>query len=470
MNVARSTVKLLLARSSGMVLTFGGLALFSRVLTPYELGVFFLFQALLNALSLPTDLGISGALEKRISEGTDEGRYLTTGLLLQVVPIIAISVLVVLFRQNILNYVGNDVAYLLVAGLLLYQISELTKKALNAEHRVNETAKVIFAQKIVWVGGSLVLIRFLESGSQAVIYGWIFSLLAQSLLGTYKLSISPGVPSADYAWSLFEYAKFDVIAGGGWRIFNWLDVLVIGFILTQELVSAYEIAWKLTAFTLLLTSSLRTVIFPQVSTWDSEGESGSIEYLLTDVLSASLFIVVPAFFGTVIFAEEILAYVFTPEYGIADIVLIILMFLTLVRAVEAILGRTLQAVDRVDLAAYNILAGAALNIILNPLLVFWIGIEGAALATLSSYVLLLYLNYRFVSAELNLTFPIRDILWYVFSSGAMAALLILLKSRFGVSSLSVLLVYIGGGAAMYVGTMSLYPKFRSHLLERTHHL
>lgn len=68
-NISRAVSAEFLVRILMMVVSFVGIAYFSRTLGATELGVFFLFKAALAFLAIPADFGTRLAIEKRISEG-----------------------------------------------------------------------------------------------------------------------------------------------------------------------------------------------------------------------------------------------------------------------------------------------------------------------------------------------------------------------------------------------------------------
>jgi len=88
----RWTFRLFLSKGGNAILYFLGLAYFSRHLTPDEMGAFVLFLAVLGISSIPADFGIKGALEKRLSEGTDPEKTLGSALAFKAVTLAVVAV------------------------------------------------------------------------------------------------------------------------------------------------------------------------------------------------------------------------------------------------------------------------------------------------------------------------------------------------------------------------------------------
>jgi len=87
---------------------------------------------------------------------------------------------------------------------------------------------------------------------------------------------------------------------------------------------------------MLFSGAIETTILPQISDWDSKGAQEQIENILPDAITASLFFVIPAFFGVLILSRDLLYYVFTPAYAAAWPILIILIG-----------GKLFEGIDRI---------------------------------------------------------------------------------------------------------------------------
>jgi len=467
MDLARSSLKLFAANSGSAVLQFLGIAYFARVLGPSPMGVFFLFQALLGVLAIPADFGLRGAVEKRISEGESRGTFLSSAVLLKVLPILAIVAAILLFRPLINGYLGENLAILLAVAIVLQEIAQLAVVVLKGELRVGETAVLQVARQGTWlgVGAALVSQGF---GAIALVYGLLAGLSIVLIWGWYKVSVVPNSPSRRHARSLFNYGKHNFVSSLGGYFYNWMDVALIGLFLTQAHVGAYEIAWRVCSVVTLLSRSIATAIFPQVSEWSAADSHGRIEDLLPKVLTPSLILVIPAFFGTVLFSEEILGLVFGAEYTIAALALIILMFDQVTEAGQVILGRSLQAIDRPDLAARATVVGVVLNLVLNVVLISEFGITGAAVATMvASLISGLILHGFYLSRLISLQIPVRELTSSVFAAVVMTILLQVVVSSITIDSIINLLLVISIGAAIYAGTLLMFPSMRAKMVNQS---
>lgn len=464
MNLARSSLKLFTARTASSVVQFAGLAYFARVLGASPMGVFFLFQALLGMLAIPADFGLRSAVEKRISEGEAPGRYLSSAVLLKFAPTAVIVAGVLLSRPLVNDYLGAELATLLAVAIVIQDAAKFAIVVLKGELRVGETAVLQVARQATWVTVSVVLVT-LGFGPASLVYGLLAGFGVVLVWGWYKVSLVPSRPSLRHARSLFDYGKHNVVSSVGGYFYNWMDVALIGLFLTQSHVGAYEMAWRVTSVVLLLSRSIASSIFPQVSQWSAEDAREQIEALLPEALTPSLILVIPAFFGTVLLSKEILGLVFGPEYTIATLALVVLMFDQVVEGGQVIFGRSLQAVNRPDLAARATVVGVVLNLVLNLVLIDQFGITGAAVATMvASLVSGLLLHTFYLSRLVSIRVPYRELGGCVLAAVGMTLLLYVITSKVAVDSVLTLVLVIAGGAVSYGAFLFVFPAIRRKVL------
>lgn len=447
-NLAKSSTKLFFSNIGITGISFIALMFFTRELSQDGLGTFFLFQALLGILSIPADLGLRGAVEKRISELDEPGKVLTTGIVLQILPISLICVIIFVLSNYINQYLGSELAIWLILGIILNNSSEFIIKVLRGELRVGETAILKFSSKATWASGGAILIE-LGYGPISLVYSLLIGFFVILIWGVHKCSIIPQYPSIDHAQSLYDFAKYNIISSVGNQFYNWLDVTILGLFVPNSHVAAYEIAWRISSILMLVGQSIATSLFPQVSAWDAEGKNKRIERTIPHVVLFTFVFVIPGSFGIFILSSEILSIVFTPEYTIASLALIILATERLFHSAHTIFGRTLNAINHPGLSARAMLISICINIVLNFILVPILGLEGAALATAISFTINLILHVLYLSEFLSLKIPYVDLGWIIFSSIGMSFVVLIIRDAIAINSFSILLVVVVLGIVVY---------------------
>jgi O-antigen/teichoic acid export membrane protein len=459
MNLTRSGLKLAVANGAGAAVTFGGIALFANRLPPSQLGIFFLFEALIGVLTIPADLGIRGAVEKRISEGTNPERMLSSAVLLKTLPLLLIAGCVAVFGEYINDYVGAEIALLLIVAIVAHELYHLSVQVVSGELRVGETASLRLTQKVVWV---VVGYALLESGFGVggLMYGLIVGYVIAFLWAMYKRSTPFGRPSMAHARSLTIYSRYNFVSAVSGYVYSWMDILIIGLFLTTADVGAYEVAWRVTAVVILGSTAIAHTIFPQVSRWDADEAVDRIERLVPRAITPSLLVAVPSFFGTILFSREILTFVFDAEYAAAWLVLTLLMGEKIFQSIHVVTGRSLKAIDHPELAARAAVAAITTNLVLNLVLVWQYGLVGAAVATVVSFGLNTVLCIRYLSRFLTVRLPWTDLRWISVASVVMAVVLAGIESVFAVDTLLRLVCVILVGAVVYGCVLLVSPSLR----------
>lgn len=469
MDLTQSSVKLFAGRTAGAVIQFLGVVYFARELGAAVIGVFFLFQAMVEIISIPTDLGLRGAVEKRISEGHSRGEHLLATVVLKGSIFALVVPILLVFRGQINTYLGGELTIFLVVSILLQETLRLSVFSLKGELRVGETAVIMLSQKILWVLGGVLLVH-LGLQAKALVLSLMLSFGVPAAWGWKKLSVTPRRPSREHFRSILDYGKYSAISSLGDVFYNWIDLAIIGLFLTQTDVGAYEIAWRVSAIVMLLSSSIATTILPQVSRWSTEGEIERIESVVREAVIPSMFLTIPSFLGVVLLSEEILTLIFSAEFGFASLALIILMSEKILFSAHIIFKQVLMGVDRPDLAAYSILMSAAINIVLNFALVPRYGIVGAASATALSFTFNTVAHVYYLNKIIDIEFPFTEIGWCWVSATVMVLGLLGLERFVSVSSIHTLLFYVGGGALIYVLVSLLFPSLRRKMVNQMYKL
>lgn len=463
MDLGRSSIKLFFMQGGRALLLFLGIIYFARELGAAELGVLFLFQALQGLLMVPADLGIRGALEKRLSEGTSQERILGSALVLKVGLLVIVSVCILLARPYLNQYLGADLTYLLVVSVILFDLTEFFVYGLRGELRVEETAPIMLSQRLIWivVGGALVWFGF---GVFGIVYAMLLAGTITTVWGFRKMDTSIGRPTLEQTQSLIDYSKYHAIASIGGSVYQWIDLAVIGLLLTTVYVSAYEVAWQVTLLVLLVSKSIGWSIFPQISRWDVERATDKIETTISRAIGFALFVSIPAFVGGSLFAPEILGLLFGTEYVIATTVLVLLFLEKIVQSVNDIVESSVRALDRPDMAAKATVIAVVLNIVLNPILVLTVGFVGAAIATAFSWLVNTALHTYYLRQLVSFEFPTQMIGWYVVSSLVMGVVLLGLRSVVEVTNVPTLFVLVAVGVAVYGLTAATVPSIRKQII------
>ena len=463
MDLTRSSLKLFLAKGGGSIAVFLGLTFFARQLSAGELGVFFLFQTLLFLLTIPADLGVRGGVEKRLSEGADPGTILASAIWLKFAMLAAVSAGVLLLRGWINEYVGADVALLLVVGIVLWELSELFIYTVRGELRVGETALLEFVRQVIWIGLGAALVLF-GFGVYGIIYGLLAGAFAAFVLGYYRSDTPFGAPTRESFTSLFDYSKYHFVSSIGGKVYEWMDTAIIGLFLASSFVGVYEIAWQVTLLVLVSSYAVATTIFPQISQWSAEAATDRIESIVSRSIGVTLALSIPALVGAFVFSREILTFVFGQEYAIAAGVLVILMVEKVFQSANDVFWKSLHAIDQPRLAAKATVATIALNLVLNVALIPIYGITGAAIATTTAAIANTVLHGVYLARFVTVRLPYRLIGLCTIGSVLMGGVLTTVRTVVPVTGIVTLVAEICLGVLIYAAFVLIVPLTRNEIV------
>lgn len=462
MDIARSSIKIFTTEILVVLMSVLSLIYFARELGSANLGVFFLFQALLFFFSKPADLGLRFATEKRISEDSRPASFLTTGLLMKTILLLIVLLGLYLGRGHVTSYLGADLIGLLAIALVLQEMGGLMKNAISGELRVGKTAYLDFSYNLAKYGGGALLV-YLGFGVLGLIVSLVAGLLIRFAFAFRERNTEFGTPGWEEMHSLIEYAKFTIIPSVGTQVYQWMDILIIGLFLSHASVGAYEVAWRIAAPVLLLSQSISTVIFPQISSWESAGSKGAIERLFSRVMTPSLIFVFPSIFGTVVLSKEILTLVFGSEYQVAWLALIVIMSGKISGSLRKLTGRLLYGLNKPKFVTIASVVELTSNVVLNVVLVLQFGIVGAAIGTAVSVTIGTLIRSYYLSRLIDIRVPYDELGWCLVASIAMAALLYGGKAMVGINTIIQLGVFVVSGAILYGIFVLLYSPLRTQI-------
>lgn len=430
------------------VASFLGIVLLARIVPSAELGKFFLFQATLGILSIPTSAGINGAVEKRISEGSDGRRILGAAISIKLLILIIVGGGVILLGEYVNSYVGTPVASLLVIGLFFQEGTRLGFRTLRGEKRVSAASILQSARIFLWICGAIGA-ALLGFGVEGLIYAFLGSYLLMAVACVTLQETGLSRFSTKQIRSIITYAKHNAITSVGGSFYGWMDTAVLGFFVGSSLIAAYEVAWRLSKVGLIVSKSASITTFPQISEWAQKGMQEKISTTVSESFVPALLIVVPVFVGSLLLAQDILSTLYGPEYAVAAGAFTILAAERIIKASNHIISRCLHAIDRPDLSARATVVAILVNLVLNWFLIQSFGIIGAALATSISFAIKLGIEYIYLIQLIKFELPLRALLNISASATAMAAILLLVDPVIQIGPTASLVVSIVFGATCY---------------------
>lgn len=463
MNIQRSIGKVFISEYGTSIISFVAIVIFARELSASELGIFFLYQMLINILAIPGSFGRGNALIKRLSEGENPRNILSTSIAFFIISSTTLVILILATKGYINTYVGAKVGLLVAIGIVLRSLYTLPLNILKGELRVGETATLQLCQRGTWfiISYSLLIYGF---GYSSLIYGLLLGYLIGSIFGIYKINTGFGRITWRSAISLFDYWKYTTFSFVGSTIHSWMDIAVIGYFLSQRYVGIYELSWRVSIIVALASSAIGSTILPQISAWNSSNSKAKIVDLFPNALFSAVFLTTPAFFGVLLLSEPVLGLIFGSEYREGSFVLIVLVLSKILESIDNILKSFIEGINLPNLRMRAVLVSIIVNLLLNIVLISAYGLIGAAIATTTALIVNSLITVYYLSHYVELDLPYKELSWCFFSSLGMFIMLYLIVSRVEINNIVLLLTIVLVGMAVYFGLVLTYQPIRAKII------
>ena len=442
---------------------FAATLVIARILGSETLGLYATTVALLFWATLPVN-AIGSAMNKRISEGVNQSSFLAAGILLIVFISTILSLLTTVFGSWINDYVGTSVHILLVFLLLSNSGFIITNKALNGQKKVGYTGLVQAANQVI---KAALQICFITLGYKfgGLVIGHIAAFLVATVLGLRAFDISPTAPRWKHFKSLYRYARYSWLGTLQTRSFAWMDTVVLAFFVSPTLIGIYEVAWNLASALALISVSISTALFPEMSELGTDNEYEKITHYVEDALVFAGIFLFPGFIGAIIVGPRILQ-IYSQEFQQGETILLILIVARMIAAFGGQFINTINAINRPDITFRINLYFVITNIILNILLVWVFGWYGAAIATALSAVVLLILGYYFLLILIDqLSIPWKELGYQSIAACVMGIILFFINNKISDGNYMTVFLVITGALIYMLTLISISDQIRSKGIE-----
>lgn len=381
---------------------------FAHAIGESVLGAYFLFLAYFNTLNLILDGGLGGAAVKRISEGKEKNEYFTAVFVLRTF-LVGISVVLLLFARPILENIDQTGMYswlfiALIIGIFWNSVSNGNygsgKVGLNQTCGfINSASCTIFQVLAVYLG----------FGANGLAGGFIFGMIAATVIGSRFLDLRLKRFNTGHLRSIFSYSFWIFLASSGSLVFSYADTIIIGQFLETADVGIYRVAFQFTTAATFTTTAMKIVLFPKVSNWNTKGELKMAENAFAKGITYSLLLAVPVFVGGIILGDKMLYFFYGEGFARGTQTLYVLLAVQLVNVFMFLQTMYLSALNRPKESFKVTAVAASVNIILDIILIPVLGIVGAAVATLTTMILNSFLAYILLKNIINIKFEFQEI-------------------------------------------------------------
>lgn len=391
------------------------LPIYTRVFTPADYGILDTVGTLAGIVSLFLMFGLDSATQRYYFDNKKDGKLIISTSF-WFVAVVSFSVCLILimgfsgffsnlfFNTNIHSKVLT-LAILSIPASLLISLSQNTLRLKFAPWRYNIITlfQIISSTTIIFF-----LVVVLKKGIFGNFLGGFIATIITLIVGTICIRSKIIFRfSSVYLKKMLKYGTTLMFAGFAYWVLSLSDRFFIVKLSTLEQVGLYSIGNKISSILILFITALSLAWPPLLFAYykKKEGNRFIIKVITySTILFSSLAVLLTAF------GHDILKIIAPSTYIEAAWVIGILSLGLAFLGISGMFATGISLSKKTKYLTLSSVIAAVLNIILNIILIPKIGIIGAAIATLISYIVLAFLNYFYSQKLYYLEYEIGKIL------------------------------------------------------------
>lgn len=380
------------------LLSFFGVILYTHYLSTSDYGTVDIIQTSATLLVYVFTLNIvDGVFIYSMDKDTNSQSILKYGIRIILYGTLVLGVLLYVFFQfNVIDWEPYCYLFLLII-FVSYAFFDLFSKYLRAIDKVSVVVVSSIMHMLITFTLSAILIVMFHLG----VIGYLISIaLGYIIAGIYSYSktdlkndsFQNEIIDKELKKKILLYSIPLIFNGVAWWINSSIDKYFITNMCGIDQNGVYSVASKIaTLLTVFLTVFMSAWNLSAIKTFDPKDEDGFFSNTF-ELLSASL-IVIASFLILVNYVLSSL--LFAKDFFIAWKSSSILVLSSVFSGLSSFFGSVFSATKKSKLIAVSTLIAAVSNLVLNWILIGRFGIQGAAIATVISFFIVLLIRYYY---------------------------------------------------------------------------
>lgn len=382
--------------------------LYTRVLSTTEYGTYDVYFTTVSLLIPILTLNIIEALMRfLLDKKQKKSMIFSIGLKRVIISCILVIVFVLCnYYYKFIELFNMFPVYfvLLFIGSIIYDLLSQFSRGIE---RVSCLAFAGALNSITMLGLNVFLLIYVKMGLEGYFIANCFAYFIPSIYLFFKLKVWKYITSETdqiLKKNMFNYSKPLVFNTIAWWINNVSDRYIVTWLCGVAANGVYSVAYKVPSILNVFQS-----IFNQAWTLSAvkEFDENSSKFYsdIYEIYNCGMVIVCSSLIAAVKIMANIL---FAKDFFIAWQYAPFLMLSVVFGAISGLLGGIFSAAKQSKIFAQTTIVGAVLNIVLNIVLIDYIGVVGAAISTLVSYFLVWILRYRAANRIVVLDIDIKN--------------------------------------------------------------
>ncbi len=399
-----------------------------RLVVAEQVGAFYLALSILGILYIFTDLGMIHSLVRYVPYLYGKGEFGRLGRLVKLSYLgggtltFVFSIFVFILSEQISQLVGQPeiapILQMMSIWLLIKEIDDINRGILAGRKRMRESQTMDIIQNSAKLVITLAAFYALGFNAESLSIGYTLSFLLLLPIGGYYVTKEIKTWKKDEtAYSLGEQLElgkevvtFGIVAttiSAMWMIIQHTDKIMLGFLVEDALdnIAIYSIALALANLIMIFPSGITGIFFPVVSELYGSGNYDGMNKTLRIATKWLIVLTIPLTVVMFVFGEQLLELFYGEFYASGAVVLLVFVGGLFIKSIFFTPQIVLSAMRRLDVELKAVAVAAVANIIFNFLFIPLWGINGAAFASLISFVLLDLMIFYYSKKIFNFSFP-----------------------------------------------------------------
>lgn len=430
------------------IITLRGLILIpilTKTLGAEGYGIWSQILVTISLLAPPCTLGLGYAIIRFLAPEKDKERVgkgvssilATTSL----IALAASGLIFILSEPLAIAVFGgvNAAFYIRISVLLIFlaAVDQIMIEYFTGFRQIRKYSAFMISQTI----GEIALIAYLVLSGFGLLGAIISLLIARAVTSVIgflwiKSDINISKPSFSVVKPYLPFTLPIILTGLCYWLINLGDRYVIGYFMGASPVGIYSACYSLGAVLLFFYAPLTGTLLPAIVKSYENNKIQEVKTYLKYSLKFLLMFAIPSVFGISILSKSLLVTLTTPEFTEAYLVVSIVALATLLYCCSFVNTSVLQLFKETKKLGIIFGASASINLIINIVLVPRIGILGAAIATLVTFMIHLFvvskfsfkklsydIDLKFISKCIMASIPMGFVVWKMDPYGAVNILI-----------------------------------------------
>ena len=397
------------------LLSFFFVSLYTSILTTAEYGIYDIIHTTIVLLIPVLTINVQeSVLRFALSKDEDESGILKIGI--QFVNLSLLIVLCFCVINHILQLFATLDAYAIYFILLFFfnALNQVLSSFARGIDKVKEYTVASVLSSAVTIGLNVWLLAFAGKGIDGYFIAYIIGNVSSCIYLSVRLKafqfLGKGPVKKELRRNMIIYSAPLVLNAIGWWVNSASDRYVVSWICGLAINGIYSVGYKIPSILNVFQTIFNQAWFlSAVKEFDPQDKDGFFVKAYNVYGAAVLF----ACFGLNVFTRFIAQILYKGDFYSAWIYVPLLNISILFGALSGVIGGVFSAVKDSKIFSVSTLLGAAINVILDIILVCKFGAIGAAVATMVSYVVVWMIRLvsvkKYIVLRLNMK---RDILAY----------------------------------------------------------